>query len=103
MGFVVGSVGSSFHPEMAESKMKEGFGLGSIIAAVLSYSTIGSIPWLIVDTLCGWFYVGYYLLTFDGWAVRWPRQSWPSPSVCPHTPLREWLSYPLFFSAGAPS
>lgn len=40
-----------------------GIGLGSVIAAVLSYSMWKSVGWAIVAAIFGWAYVLYYLIT----------------------------------------
>ena len=42
------------------------FGLGSLIAAVMSYSTHASIGWCILHTIFGWFYVIYWLIFWWG-------------------------------------
>jgi hypothetical protein len=39
-----------------------GIGLGSVIAAILSFSVNHSILWALLHGLCGWLYVCYYLL-----------------------------------------
>lgn len=38
--------------------------LGEVLAAVLSYAKWHSIGYAILHFLCGWIYVGYYLLTY---------------------------------------
>lgn len=48
------------------SSTRTGFGIGSIVAAVLSYMKWHSILWAAVHALCGWFYVIYYVIRF-GW------------------------------------
>jgi hypothetical protein len=40
-----------------------GFGLGSIIAVVASWSRNKSILWAIIHAVLGWLYVIYYVLT----------------------------------------
>ncbi|HEX8298251.1 MAG TPA: hypothetical protein VF594_03750 [Rubricoccaceae bacterium] len=40
-----------------------GIGLGTVVAAVLSWSANHSILWLIIHGFLGWFYVIYYFLT----------------------------------------
>ena len=37
------------------------FGIGSVLAAILSYHVNASIAWAILHFICGWFYVLYYL------------------------------------------
>jgi len=44
------------------SNSSSGFGVGAVIAGILSYMTWHSIGWCIFHVLCGWFYVIYYLL-----------------------------------------
>jgi hypothetical protein len=36
---------------------------GCSVAASISWSTNYSLPWAIVHSICGWFYVLYYALT----------------------------------------
>ncbi len=44
-----------------------GFGLGTIIACILSWSTWHSVIWCIINGLFGWFYVIYWLFVhWDG-------------------------------------
>jgi hypothetical protein len=38
-----------------------GIGLGSVIAAILSYSVNNSILWALIHGFFGWFYVLYYV------------------------------------------
>lgn len=42
--------------------MKITIGIGTFIAALLSWSANHSILWLLFHMLCGWFYVVYYLI-----------------------------------------
>lgn len=39
------------------------FGLGSLVAALISWGANHDVFWLIVNALCGWLYVIWYLLT----------------------------------------
>ena len=41
-------------------------GLGSVLAAGLSYHVNGSILWAILHFFCSWLYVGWYLLVHTG-------------------------------------
>jgi len=41
-----------------------GFGIGAVIAAVLSYTTWHSIGWAILHTLFGWAYVIYWMIFY---------------------------------------
>ena len=41
-----------------------GFGVGSIIAAILSWTTHHSILWCAIDTILGWFYVIFWVLRY---------------------------------------
>jgi len=41
-----------------------GIGIGTIIAAIISWSINHSVIWLIVHAFFGWFYVIYHLLGF---------------------------------------
>ena len=50
---------------MANSKIT-GFGIGSIIAAILSWVTNHSIIYCILHVLCGWLYVIYWLIVHGG-------------------------------------
>ncbi len=43
--------------------VKSGVGFGSALAMVISYTAHKSVLWAILHGICGWFYVGYYLLT----------------------------------------
>jgi len=43
-----------------------GVGLGSVIAAILSYVKWHSIGWAIVHGVLGWVYVVYYLIVYLG-------------------------------------
>lgn len=45
---------------MRTSPASGGIGLGSVIAAILSYSVNHSILWALLHGLCGWLYVIYY-------------------------------------------
>ena len=45
-----------------KSSSTSGFGIGSVIAAVLSWSVNHSVLWAIIHCFLGWFYVIYYLL-----------------------------------------
>lgn len=40
-----------------------GLGLGTVIAAILSWSVNHSILWMILHGIFSWFYVIYYVLT----------------------------------------
>jgi hypothetical protein len=40
-----------------------GFGLGSVIAVVISWSVNHSVLWAAIHGFLGWFYIVYYLLT----------------------------------------
>jgi hypothetical protein len=42
--------------------MREGFGIGAIIAAILSWTANQSVFWLIIHVMLGWFYVIYRIL-----------------------------------------
>lgn len=42
------------------------YGVGSILAAGLSYHINASILWAILHFLCGWLYVAWYLLVHTG-------------------------------------
>jgi len=44
------------------SNTSTGFGIGSIIAGVLSYTTFHSVGWCILHVLFGWVYVIYWLI-----------------------------------------
>ncbi|MGM0216810.1 hypothetical protein [Enterococcus sp. AZ109] len=46
--------------------MKEGIGLGSVIAFIISYSRWHSILWALFHGCWGWWYVLYYLFTYAG-------------------------------------
>lgn len=50
----------------AKSTISCGWGLGTVLAAGMSYHVNASIGWAIFHFLCGWFYVGYYLLVHTG-------------------------------------
>lgn len=39
-----------------------GFGIGAVIAAILSWTTWHSVLWTILHLFCGWFYVIYWLI-----------------------------------------
>lgn len=41
-----------------------GIGLGSVIAAVLSYCKWHSIGYAILHALCGWIYIIYYVIQY---------------------------------------
>ena len=43
-----------------------GYGLGSILAAILSWTVNHSILWAILHFFCGWFYVIYWAITKAG-------------------------------------
>ena len=43
-----------------------GIGLGTIAAAVLSWTTWHSVGWAIIHAIFGWLYVIYYLIAY-GW------------------------------------
>lgn len=40
-----------------------GIGLGTVIAAIVSWSVNHSILWAIMHGFCGWLYIAYYLIT----------------------------------------
>ena len=48
------------------SNYSGGIGLGTIAAAVLSWTTWHSVGWAIVHAIFGWLYVIYYLIAY-GW------------------------------------
>lgn len=52
--------------DQASGAAKAGIGLGSAIAATISWSLYKSIFWVIVHGLLGWFYVIYYAFTRPG-------------------------------------
>ena len=52
--------------ERTTSAAKAGIGLGSALAATISWSLHKSIIWAAVSGLLGWFYVLYYALTRPG-------------------------------------
>lgn len=43
-----------------------GIGLGSVVAAILSYMKWHSIGWAIIHAIFGWFYVIYYWINYGG-------------------------------------
>lgn len=47
---------------MANEASGGGIGLGSVVAAILSYTKWHSIGWMIIHGICGWFYVIYRIL-----------------------------------------
>lgn len=49
-----------------KSSAAGGFGIGSIIAAIISYAKWHSIGYAILHGILGWFYVIYYLIAY-GW------------------------------------
>jgi hypothetical protein len=58
---------------MSEAKTKDGcgcsvggFGIGTVIAVVVSWSLYHSILWAAIHGFFGWFYVIYYLITHKG-------------------------------------
>lgn len=50
----------------ATTATQAGIGLGSAIAAAISWSLHQSIVWAAIHGFLGWFYVGYYALTRPG-------------------------------------
>jgi len=48
----------------SSSTCSGGIGIGTIIAAVLSWMTWHSIGWCIIHGILGWLYVIYWLLTY---------------------------------------
>ena len=49
---------------MKDKGGKVGIGLGSVIAAIVSYSAWHSIPWAIFHGFLGWLYVIYYVIAY---------------------------------------
>lgn len=47
---------------MSTEKISGGIGLGSLLAACISWTTNKSIFWAIIHAFLGWFYVIYYAL-----------------------------------------
>ena len=47
---------------MSKEVSKSGITLGTVIAAIVSWSANHSIFWMIVHAFFGWFYIIYYLL-----------------------------------------
>ena len=45
-----------------EINIGNGFGIGSIIAAILSWTTNHDVVWCILHIFCGWFYVIYWYI-----------------------------------------
>jgi hypothetical protein len=43
--------------------VKSGFGFGTALAIVISYTAHKSVLWAIIHGIFSWLYVGYYLLT----------------------------------------
>ena len=43
-----------------------GIGLGGLLAVLLSWTVNHSVLWCILHFLCGWFYVGWYLIVHSG-------------------------------------
>jgi hypothetical protein len=50
----------------AKNTVSCSWGVGSVLAAGLSYHVNGSILWAILHFLCGWLYCGWYLLMHTG-------------------------------------
>lgn len=46
------------------SNSSTGFGIGAIIAGILSWTTSHSILWTIFHVLCGWLYVIYWVIAY---------------------------------------
>lgn len=44
------------------SKAGSGFGLGALLAVILSWSVNHSVIWCIIHFFCGWIYVFYWLI-----------------------------------------
>lgn len=44
--------------------IKEGIGLGTALAVVISYTAWHSIMWAILHGVLGWFYVIYYVIKY---------------------------------------
>ncbi len=40
-----------------------GIGAGAVFAAILSYDVNHSTMWMIIHSICSWFYVIYHVLT----------------------------------------
>ena len=49
--------------EVNQTIIREGVGLGSVIAVVLSWERNKSILWAILHGILSWFYIIYYALT----------------------------------------
>ena len=50
---------------MSNQKITIGFGIGNLIAAIISYVKWHSIGWAILHCVCGWFYVIYYIIRYE--------------------------------------
>ncbi len=48
---------------MQGTVVKSGFGFGSALAMVISYTAYKSVLWAIIHGVFSWFYVAYFLLT----------------------------------------
>lgn len=42
--------------------MNQGISLGSVLAAIISWTTFHSVGWAIVHGIFGWFYIVYWAL-----------------------------------------
>ncbi|MEG0770784.1 MAG: hypothetical protein RR436_02690 [Clostridia bacterium] len=42
--------------------VKTGISFGSVLAMIISYHSLASIPWAIIHGLLGWIYVIYFLI-----------------------------------------
>ncbi|MCL1916703.1 MAG: hypothetical protein FWG14_00050 [Peptococcaceae bacterium] len=40
------------------------FGIGSVIAMIISFTSWHSIPWMLFHGFLGWIYIIYYILTY---------------------------------------
>ena len=52
--------------ERGGNAAKAGIGLGSALAATISWSLYKSLVWAIIHGVLGWLYVAYYALTRPG-------------------------------------
>ena len=48
--------------EIKQTFVKDGIGIGSVIAIVVSWSIHKSIMWAILHGIFGWFYILYYMI-----------------------------------------
>ena len=54
---------TSVSPEVKQTVVKNGIGLGSVIAVVISWERNKSVFYAIVHGILGWLYVIYFLVT----------------------------------------